>query len=114
MGSSSLALDDSASHRAVLSMIGAVVPAWAAQSQDLDQMLGVFISALPSVPGHRRMGLMEALLRAVGVDWGLPRALLLLIRAHVEGRGAEEVEGENARLVTGAPCVFLDFFWFCF
>lgn len=78
-------------------MLAAVVPAWAAQSGDLDQLLGVFIVALPKVPGHRRMGLMEGLLRSVGIDRGLPRALLLLIRTQVEGVGeATQEEGEGA------------------
>lgn len=91
--------NDVHSLRVATSTLASVVPAWLSAGKDLTALWGAVVDALPSLPPHRRLGLLGALLGATPALESLPVALLLLLKAATQAllgpAAAVEAKGQE-------------------
>ncbi|KAF5840503.1 hypothetical protein DUNSADRAFT_16594, partial [Dunaliella salina] len=107
---SSATTDDSYSHRVGLTALSAVVPAWLEAGKDLQDLWASVVDALPSLPAHRRLGLLTALLQvwASPQEASLPCALVTLLQAAARALQApppEDAGKEHERLGEAAAAL---------
>jgi len=105
---SSATTDDTYSHRVGLTALSAVVPAWLEAGKGLQDLWASVVDALPSLPAHRRLGLLSALLQASPQEASLPCALVTLLQAAacaLEAPHPEGAEKEQERLGEAAAAM---------
>lgn len=56
---------DAHSQAVATTTLGALVPAWLAAGRGSEELWGSLLAALPGLPAHRRLGLLESLLAAL-------------------------------------------------
>lgn len=87
--------EDQHTQNVATTVLAAVVPAWSAAGKDLSALWTVIVDALPSIPAHRRLGLMNSLLFATNVEDSLPVGLLMLLRLVANAMGPQQEEQEQ-------------------
>ncbi|KAF5193642.1 U3 small nucleolar rna-associated protein [Thalictrum thalictroides] len=83
IGESAAKQSDSHSQSVFEDLVSTIVPCWLSKSNDVDNLLQIFVDVLPEVAEHRRLTIMVYLLRTLGKGNSLASLLVLLIRSAV-------------------------------
>ena len=101
VGESSATQNDAHSSQVAAQALAAVVPAWVAGGNALEQLVAKVVAAAPRVPAHRRLPVLSALVSALPGVEGLSVVLALLLEHMAaarkqQGSAAASKEDEGA------------------
>ncbi|XP_076945325.1 uncharacterized protein At3g06530-like [Bidens hawaiensis] len=81
IGESAVTQWDSHSKKVFEDLISAIVPCWLSKTENQEELLQVLLNILPDVAQHRRLSIVEPLLRTLGESSSLASLLVLLFRS---------------------------------
>ncbi|XP_076957841.1 uncharacterized protein At3g06530-like [Bidens hawaiensis] len=81
IGKSAVTQWDSHTKKVFEDLISAIVPCWLSKTENQEELLQVLLNILPNVAQHRRLSIVEPLLRTLGESSSLASLLFLLFRS---------------------------------
>ncbi|KAJ3680582.1 hypothetical protein LUZ60_016860 [Juncus effusus] len=81
IGESALKQDDSHSQHVLENLISTLIPCWLSKTTSVEELLQIFITALPDLPEHRRLMLIVYLSRTLGEETSLGKIIYLLLNS---------------------------------
>ncbi|KAF5805582.1 putative U3 small nucleolar RNA-associated protein [Helianthus annuus] len=81
IGQSAVTQWDSHSKKVFEDLVSTIVPCWLSKTENQEELLQVFLDILPDVAQHRRLSIVEHLLRTLGETSSLASVLILLFRS---------------------------------
>lgn len=103
---------DAHSQAVATSTLSALVPAWLAAGRGSEELWGSLLGALPGLPAHRRLGLLESLLAALPQVRGLWLGVFVLVSVFVSV-WLRVFVCVRAQKVGGVLCVKALCVWWC-
>lgn len=88
IGEAAVTQIDSHSKHVFEDLISAIVPCWLSKTDDVEELLKIFMDTLPEIVEHRRLSFVLYLLRTLGEGKSLASLLILLFRSLISRKAA--------------------------
>lgn len=102
VGESTVTQIDNHSKRVSEDLLSIVVPCWLSKTNDVKQLLQIFINIMPEVAEHRRLSIALYLLRILGESDNLASLLDLLFHSLVSRKGLSCIDDASKNLSSSA------------